>query len=312
MQNDPRIYIRTGNITPSVDLASPEATELLIGKKEKAQLARKIYIKQSNDIYMAGLRRAERERLKLIAIEKGNYNKEKQIAINEGRLMNDYKSRYYPKVLGSEASVFTIVIQPFFPGKQLAAPNEIKSKIIEIRDGDRTFVIHFPELNPEPIPEGIMTFEWGENDGQLRNEQFYSTGLVRLSFDVLRADGEDKRIMIVHLASLLFGVLKAAGNFYRLFNYQGGLKGYLSLDNVEAIKLIPQMTSSYFPGNDKEGLLPYYNLNLDIDTSLLNNNKAFQDYFIKKVQEIYWMFGYEDVAEDTVKSYLKNEKWLVE
>ena len=178
---------------------------------------------------------------------------------------------------------------------------ELKDKIIEIRDGDGTFPLDFPSVNPEPMLNGIMYFDWGEADGEIRNEQFYSTGLVRLSFDVLRTDNErnDRIIYLVHLASLLFAVLKATGNFYRMFGYQGG------------VKLNDTIGRSLFPRDDKEGLLPSYELEFDVDTSLLNDNKAFQDYFIKTVQDIYWMFGYAGLREETIKTYLKERGWLV-
>lgn len=316
VQNDPRIYIRTGNITPSVDLASPEAVELLIGKREKAELARRLYIQMSDNVYRAGLKRAERERLKKIAIEKENYNKEKKKLEADIRGFDGkpYKSRYYSKILGSDASIFTIVAQPFYPNKPIATPAEIKDKTMEIRDGDRTFQIHFPSLNTEPMPDGVMCFEWGEDDGTIRSEQLYSTGLVRFSFDVLNTDAEgyNKTIYLVHLASFLFAVLKATGNFYSMFGYQGGIKGFLSLDNVEGVKLDDTIGRSLFPRDDIEGLLPSYRLDFDIDTSLLNDNKAFQDYFVKMVQDIYWMFGYAGLREETIKTYLTANRWWVE
>ena len=315
VQNDPRIYIRTGSITPSVDLASPDAVELLIKKKEKAELARNLYIRMSEDVYQAGLKRAERDRLRKIAIEKENYDKEKKKleADISGFDIKPYRSHYYSKELGSDASIFTVVAQPFHPKEPVASPPELKDKIIEIRDGDGTFPLDFPSVNPEPMLNGIMYFDWGEADGEIRNEQFYSTGLVRLSFDVLRTDNErnDRIIYLVHLASLLFAVLKATGNFYRMFGYQGGVKGFISLTNVEGVKLNDTIGRSLFPRDDKEGLLPSYELEFDVDTSLLNDNKAFQDYFIKTVQDIYWMFGYAGLREETIKTYLKERGWLV-
>jgi hypothetical protein len=109
------------------------------------------------------------------------------------------------------------------------------------------FRLNFPSLNPEAIPDGIMYFEWGHQDGTIKNEQFYSTGLVRLSFDVLRVDSEQNRdVYIVHILSLLFQVLKAAGNFYRLASYQGGLKGYISIENVEGVLLQPGLAGRPF------------------------------------------------------------------
>lgn len=311
VQNDPRVYVRTGNVTPSVDLASPEMLELLVGKKQKAQRARDLYLKMSDDVYTAGLKRAERERLKTIVQEKEEYCRKKEQWIADGDPVGPYASNYYQKELGSEASICNILLQPFYPKTPLISPKELKGKIMEIRDGSGTFRLDFPSLNPEPIPEGVMRFEWGEHDGEILNEQFYSTGLVRLSLDLLRVGNGKKDIYMARIASALFEVLKAAGNFYRIIGYQGGIKGYLSLNNAEGVRLRYQIFQSLFPYDDKEGLLPSYNLDLDIDTSILNNDKEFQNYFIKTVQEIYWMFGYEEIREDAIKAFLKDRRWLI-
>ena len=63
VQNDANLYIRTGNITDLIGLASPEAAELLFGKKTKAEIARHNFIKRSAEIFKAANRRADKERL---------------------------------------------------------------------------------------------------------------------------------------------------------------------------------------------------------------------------------------------------------
>lgn len=314
VQNDARVYVRTGNITPSIDLASPEMLELLFGKKEKTKLARNIYIKRSEEIYQAGLRRAERERLKAIAEEKEEYRRKKQQWEADGDPVRPYTSRYYKRVLGSEAAMLTILIQPFYPREQLMSPQEIKGRIIEIRDGDGTFRLEFPSLNPEPIQDGVMTFEWGEGNGEIRNEQIYSTGLMRLSFDILRVDeNKNKLVYVAHIALLMFELLKAAGNYYKVAGYQGGLRGHLLIDGLEGVTLNRGITArSHFPYEDKIALMPEYRLNLDMDTSILNDNKSFQDYFIQLVKEIYWSLGCGEIKDDALVAYLKERHWHVE
>lgn len=313
VQNDPRIYVRTGNITPSIDLASPDATELLINKKEKAQLLRTVKIKQSNEIYESSLRRAERERKQKIAIERANHERAKREAISTHQPIPDFQSKYIPFELGTNTSILTIILQPFNP-KAFVVPKEIKERLMEIRDGDRTFNIGFPSLNVEPIPEGVMSFSWGENDGSLHCEQLYSSGLIRLSKDVMDANRDTgyKYIYISHIVSLTFAVMKAATHFYKLFGYQGGIKGFLSLDSAEGVFIKPILTGrETFPDDEKAGLLPHYNHPLDTDTALLNDNRLFQEYYIRLIEELFWMFGYEHPHPDTIKAYLEGHHWYV-
>ncbi len=312
VQNDPRIYVRTGSITPSVDLASPDATELLINRKEKSELLRNIKIKQSNEIYESALRRAERERKSKLAIEKTNYDRARREAIATSQPIDEFHSRYFQQELGTNTSIFHILIQPFNP-KTLISPSEIKDKLKEIRDGDRLFDIHFPSLDAERIPEGVMNFSWGEDDGLLHCEQLYASGLIRLSRDVLSVDRTNYHyVYLSHIISLTFAVLKAATNFYKLFGYQGGLKGHISLDNSEGVFIKPVLSGrEIFPADEKAGLLPHYNYPLDIDTALLNDNKLFQNYFINLINELFWMFGYDSPHPSTVKNYLEENHWYV-
>lgn len=313
VQNDPRIYVRTGNITPSIDLASPDATELLIDKKKKAELLRKINIQQSDEIYESSLRRAERERKQKVIIEKENYQREKREALSQQQTIPPFVSKYTQAELGTNTSIFTVILQPYNP-KALVPPREIKNKLMEIRNGDRTFDIGFPSLNAEPIPEATMNFSWGEDDGSLHCEQLYSSGLIRLSKDVLNVDRDSgyRHIYMSHIISLTFAVMKATTNFYRLFGYQGGVKGFITLDSAEGSFIKPILTGrETFPDDEKVGLLPHYKYSLDLDTALLNDNKRFQEYFIKLISELFWTFGYEHPHPDTVKAYLESHRWYV-
>jgi len=146
VQNDPKIYVRTGNVTPSIDLASPEMLELLVGKKQKAQLIRDFYLKTADEVYGAALRRAERQRQSAIIREEEEYKRKKQQWIADGDPVRPYVSHYYQKPLGSEASICTILLQPFYPKIPLITPRDIKSKVMEIRDGNGTS--RFPLAKP--------------------------------------------------------------------------------------------------------------------------------------------------------------------
>jgi predicted HTH transcriptional regulator len=53
VQNDSNVYVRTGNITTPIDIASPDGLELMFGKREKAEKARENYITMADDIFDA-------------------------------------------------------------------------------------------------------------------------------------------------------------------------------------------------------------------------------------------------------------------
>jgi hypothetical protein len=186
VHNEANIYIRSGNITDPISLASPEAVELLVGKKDKARLARENYIRIAKENYEAGLKAEEKKRLKLIAEEKAK--------TQEGQPL---QSQYYQKPLGSEVSMLTILLQPYYPQKALCTPRDIKANIEQIRyhkDG-----IDFPDLNQKPIQEGVFRFEHNY-DGGLSCQQVFSTGLLYLAKDVLRQDASRRHIYIETIA----------------------------------------------------------------------------------------------------------------
>lgn len=90
--------------------------------------------------------------------------------------------------------------------------------------------------------------------------------------------------------------------------------GRLALGDVEGVqinRITPQGYNRMW--NDKtKCLLPKYKWDLQLDTSLLNDKRAFQDYFIEKIKEIYWSLGYGADNDDLYRAYLKESGWLVE
>lgn len=312
VQNDPRVYVRTGNITPSVDIASPEMLELLVGKKHKAEALRNLRLNELRQVFQASMRKGEQDRLNKIAIEKQNYEIQSKRLLAEGKEPPVCKSRYYSKKLGSEASICEIILQPYYPQTVLMSPSEIKRRILEIRDGDGKFYINYPSLNPQSVQGGVMTFEWGENDGQIKFELVNSYGLFALNYDVLRTDSNkaEKLIHLSHPTFLMFHLLKAASNFYKMCGYQGGLVGSLSVEGTEGISLNPEMSRSSFLIHEVTGLMPRYEIPLELDTSIINDNKSLQEFFVQKVKEFYWTVGYGDIQEKLIENLLQKHRWL--
>lgn len=294
VQNDANLWVRTGNISNSIDIASPDAAELLFGKKEKAKVAREVWIKRTHEVYQVSLVRAEEERKRMITSQKEEL-------------------KYYQKVLGFDSALCTIIVQPFHPAKALITPQEIKSSLGKITVQSRS-LNEFPPLDMGPIPDGLLKFEWGHCNGYIKCSQIYANGLVYNLSDVLWINEVGNKIIwISHIVQNLFIVLKAASNFYRLAGYQGGLVGILSLENTKSSllkRLSPTGWSRY--GEDKQSLLPTYRWDFELDTVLLNHNKNFQDFYINKIKDIYWSLGYEPDGDDFYRAYLKEQGWLIE
>lgn len=301
--NDSNIWVRTGNISNPINIASPDFTELLFNKRGEAHLARSTHINLSREVYANALERSDKERV-------GQIKSEKERLIEAGRDSNDHG--YFNEKLGTNTCMLDVLIQPFYPRKSLTSPKEIKDNLINIRDVNPKFHLNFPSLEVEPIPEGVLHFSWGYRDGNIRSDQIYSKGLVFHSIDILRVGRHaNKTVYVSHVLTILFEVTKFAGNFYNMFGYQGGLIGYLLIRGLKGISLNTGL-GSYYLHDSKVALLDKYRLDIDIDTALLNDEKAWEDYFIDKAKELFWNLGFGEVSEKSIKSYLKEHGWLVE
>ena len=309
VQNDFNIYVRTGNITNLIDIASPEALSLLFGKREQASRARNVFIDRADDVYDAALSRAERERLTFIASEK---ERKKQEAQTSGVVSNtNFKSRYYQAELGTQASMCTVVLQPYYPHKAFIQPLQLKHSIEEIRVHNR-LGDSFPSLKQETIPDGVLSFSWGEENGLIECEQIYGYGLVFNAQDVVWHGEDGKKMWLSQLARHLLMTLQAAGKYYKTIGYQGIVVGYMKIDNVEDVvvrRIIPRGLS---PGLDtrKKCLLDTYKWELDTDTTVLNDAQTLRKFFKGVIDDVYVGFDYMPPEEAVLDAFLQEEQLL--
>ena len=185
-----------------------------------------------------------------------------------------------------------------------------------IRDRYRKGGTDFPDLNVKPIQEGVFRFQHSF-DGGLSCQQVFSTGLLFLADDVLRVDERRKHIYIETLAVHYVMFLKALKNFYAQFNYQGAICGYVELDGINGAQLKRIVPNGYRGGmfwheDEEVPLKNKYLWKVEIETSLLHDDQSLQDHIISFIKEIYWSLGYEDVSDDLLKAFLKQNGWLVE
>jgi len=308
VQNDANLYIRTGNITDPIGLASPEAAELLFGKKAKADLARQNYISRSDEIFKAAVNQADKERERAIANEKENWKREQKPESKE-----EFRSRFTMDPLGTNTSTCTILLQPFFPKAAITTPQEILAKANQYRIDSRYYG-RFLELQLKPIQDGVMNFEWGP-DGHIQCQQVYATGLLYDADDVLRVTDKGRIIYLSRIAAKLFMMLQSASQFYILFGYQGGLKGFLRLENIEDAIIYPVLPDGSrlnpFFFEDRQGpILSKYEWDLELDTALIHDPMSRQKFFLEKIKEIYWSLGYENVQEGIIEKFLEQNRWL--
>lgn len=311
VQNDSNLYVRTGNITDPIDIASPDAAELLFRKKEKAQLSRNNYTKRADEVFNEALKRAEVERQKEIIAEKTRW-----IKGNPDVPESNFNPQTVHEKLGSNTSMWTVQIQPFYPKGALTTPHDVLAKADDYRVRGKWFG-EFPVRNLTPVPDGVYSFEWSRTNGEIECQQLYSTGLLYDTVDVLTHRDGQKQIWLSHFAARLFIFFQSASKFYKIFPYQGSLTGFMRLENAQGIPilgLVPEghMPNPFFYDNAKEAFLPKYEWEIDLETSSLHDPKSLQDFYINFIREAYWSFGYPDVQQGLIEAYLKGYGWLIE
>ena len=313
VQNDSNIWVRTGNISNPIDIASPEALELLFNKREQALRSRSVFINRAYEVYSASLKRAEIERDELIARKQEEYLLEQRREGVENPSLDNFKTLVTKNKLGSNVAMCTVLLQPYYPRIAFANPLELKESVQQFRAIGRNYG-DFPSLNVETIPEGVLNFSWREDIGHIECQQVYGHGLVFNSTDVLRID--DKKVKMFWLSSigkLLFMTLLATRNLYKHFGYQGGVVGYLLLRDVENVvinRIMPQGWHS-FPSRGK-CLLNKYRLDISTDTAIMNDPEALQVLFLELMRELYIGFNMAPPKNELFEAFLKDEEWLVE
>ncbi len=290
VQNDSNVWVRTGNISNPIGIASPDGLELLFGKRDKSEKARNLYLKISNEVYSVGLERAEKERQRSI-----------QVAKEKG----ESGDSYYQHKLGADIVICTVVVQPHFPHKAVANPREIKASLSDLRSsyGNR----EFPDLNfRETMPGGLFHFEHYDN-GYIECQQVFGCGLVRNDLDVLQVDQNGKRtVHIGYIIGTTLKLLRFSKSLYEKFGYRGSLDGYISLRGMKDVYVSVLKPAGWdFHRDDKMSPFEEYRWELLLDTNILKNKEGFKSYCYSLIKEIYWSLGYEDVSEKIIDTFLE-------
>jgi hypothetical protein len=298
--NDANIYVRTGNISKPVYIASPDATYVLFGKQEKAKLARSNFARQALKVYEAAIKEAENERSALIAVERRQW--EARVQGREDR--GPFSSQYYTPVLGSQSAMLRIQLMPYFPSRALVTLQDVQTLVGQVHATSDDF----RPMAGRPIPYGTLQFHWGKVNGEVWCQQLYANGLVFRGIDILRVDEKGtRRFHLGHVAVHLAWVLSLALNYFPALRYTGGIRGEINLIGVQGVEVVPIRPEGWWRDNSTVHpcLLDDHEWSLEFDTVLLQDKVAVREFFLRKLAEVYWALGFPSLSEPVVLGYLK-------
>ncbi len=307
--NDSNIWIRTGNICKPIDIVSPEGAELLFKKSERAEMGRMQNRDAAESNLQSFLKRAEKQRLREIEIEKENYETKKR-QHEDGDNFPPFKSQIVQSPIGQKVSLLKILVQPYYPHGEFIRPLDIEPIILEARS--RNAIYEFPANQMyESITEGMVYFDWSRGDGEVQSQQIFANGLGYSVHDVLRPTREGRPVThLGWLAGEVYITLVGMKKILEKFGYQGTLIGKVSIDNIEGVIINP-IIERMFPDN-KTSVFAHRTWPLRLDTRILSESEKLQEYVTELVRDIHWSFGYKDVSRQITMKYLFEKGYLKE
>lgn len=286
LQNDGRIWIRTGNISKDlIEIASPDYSKLLYRKNDEAKENRIYFTERADNILQSFQRNA-------LISEQGNPS------VNEFRIANTF---------ASAKNVLNIELQPNYPNDQLTKPSDLVDRIREYICRDHDFD-EFPSTNLGAVPEGAAFFDCDIEQNTFSCHEVFSQGLIFYKSALGNTTRKGNGILLQYILGKILVFLKASANYYRLFEYQGTLKGAIRLSNA-AGKIL-------FPGDDSfehlshPVLLNYYFWELSLDTRVLLDDLSMMEYYFSIAGRMYWDLGFRDFNQTSLEQYLKSTKLI--
>jgi len=284
VENNGNLFIRTGNISDLITVASPEMAELLYEKRSRAASAREQNTKRAEEIYGAYLKRSEQDRLNKTALKKGG----------------TYTEPLYEHPMGTNMGICRIVLQPYFPRKDFRPLTELPGILHEVRTATpplNDFVI----LNGDRIQFGLVQADMNTRNGAVHCQQMYGNGYLFHLTDQVRINREGvHQLSIGHLAHNLYRMLLLANDFYRISGYQGKVLGFVRLDNLIDPTYVFPISADRIFFEERPCLLPSYIWEIQTDTSMLASPEGRRELFYGVLREIYWSFDLEPPADNAV------------
>jgi hypothetical protein len=293
--NDPTVWLRTGNVSTPLRQANRDELVRMVEKKTSAEAAREQNLEIAKITFKAGLDRAEAERKRLV-----------EAAEQAGERPSVSTSPH-----NADNSFLTVSLQPFYPKRLLVEPWDIKASANDLQTQSRHGMA-MPPLDMEPMPNGLFALKVSTFAGSIRCYQLYGNGLIYYAEDVWRTDeAGGKNIYLTHIAFALYRQLVFARKFYSKFNYSGLVIGQIELTNAigaDVHKIIPD---GYMDWHDTHRIdkLSDYRWPLEVDTHTLGEKELVDVYFKKMMRKIYWDLGIESVAGQILDKHLEQTNW---
>jgi hypothetical protein len=274
--NDSNIWIRTGSLRKSIDIASPEMQEILYRTRESAEKARNNNFRYSEDIVNASILR--------INNEINQYNKASE-------------SRSFEKIDRLKRLECIVTVQPYMPHVSSIKPSVLKKNLQQIRYRE------FPNLNCDTIQKGMYHRTSGKYTDTYRVEQVYTDGFMSFHDDVTRINNGDANLFLGEVCGNLFIVLGSSCKFYELLDYTGPLHITLSLKNTLNQHVHPFYRISSF-GELERALLNNYHWDFETDTNELIDKDARLQLYYRMADELQTAFNYNGSTLDNTREAL--------
>lgn len=286
VQNDGRLWIRTGNISKDlIDIASPDYAQLLYGKRNDASENRKYFNDRADNILEAC-----------------------QIKMLKDGQKNSTSSTFRTgNTFAVADNVLSINLQPNYPNDQLTEPFNLVDKVREYMIRDTSFE-EFPSTELTAVPEGALYFNSDVESKYYVCHQVFSQGLIFYKSSITRSTSRPNSILLSYLLGKILVFLKAASNYYRLFCYQGTLKGEIRLTNASGKKMFPY--ADEFDFFSQEILLNYYFWDMELDTRILLDDESLMSFYFNLSKRIYWDLGFKEFSQKNLEGYLRNSRLL--
>ena len=310
IQNKAEIHIRTEDTSDIVKLASSEAQKLLFKKRLEAIDYQKQNILFTEKVYLAFIRKSQRDLQLMSASEKDNYIR------NHSDKLNNFRRRIYTGKLGIPKADCTILIQPYYPVKAILDLKNLHDYIGELRVEALNANL-FPSIfdSTQTIPEGVI-FSYLDNElGLVRCEQIYAKGLIYNKKQLRIKHEEGDRVQLNIIGEMLYQVLKFGHRLYEKAGYQGSINGFIELAGVENMLIYPinpgYSYAGYISSLIKRGLLDTYSWDINLNTYQLSSKDDFINYYYDILNKIYLDIGYkEGITKEMTLGFMKTNNWI--
>ena len=295
VNNDPTIYLRTGNVTTRISLTPADA-----------EVVRELYAKRAN---AEGVRQANVTRAKAVLLsmlEQSDLKAPEQVLHDQEP---DGGKRFLLSDLDDSFRMLTGYLQPFYPGRELVRPREIHTALGEVR------VINqlergrfFPSLyNIRPMARGVLSVIWlGKGDVSFTADQVYANGFFSHSEQngfTVQGD-EAERILLADIARILYTTLLFGRKLYRRLGYSGLTQGAVQVTGAKGRPVRPGLLPRQYWAEEPLAIDAAYRWPVEADTHQLSDDDWVRTYFYRTMREIYWDLGLEDVSEQVFDQFL--------